>query len=73
MNASQNYDMFIDIFERIENFFKRLESYTELPSSHAMTDGEDYGSLFSQSQQRRFNRDDAITAGTTLRCTEAVG
>jgi len=30
--------MLIDIFERIENFFKRLESYTELPPSDAMTD-----------------------------------
>jgi len=30
--------MLIDIFERIANFFKRLESYTELPPSDAMTD-----------------------------------
>jgi hypothetical protein len=30
--------MLIDIFERIEGFFKRLESYTELPPSDAMTD-----------------------------------
>jgi hypothetical protein len=28
----------VDIFERIENCFKRLESYTELPPSEAMTD-----------------------------------
>ncbi|KAH9952520.1 hypothetical protein BC827DRAFT_1387573, partial [Russula dissimulans] len=36
VDASQ--DMLIDIFERIEGFFKRLESYTELPPSDAMTD-----------------------------------
>ena len=28
----------IDIFERIENFFKRLEKYTEVKPSEAMTD-----------------------------------
>jgi hypothetical protein len=28
----------IDIFVRIENFFKRLESYTEVPPTAAMTD-----------------------------------
>jgi len=28
----------IDLFERIENFFKRLESYTALPPSEAMVD-----------------------------------
>jgi hypothetical protein len=28
----------IDIFARIENFFKRLESYTEVPPTAAMTD-----------------------------------
>ena len=28
----------IDIFERIENFFKRLETYTEVPPTAAMTD-----------------------------------
>ena len=27
-----------DLFERIENFFKRLESYTEVPPTNAMTD-----------------------------------
>ncbi|KAH9175557.1 hypothetical protein EDB89DRAFT_2227308 [Lactarius sanguifluus] len=26
-----------DVFERIENFFKRLESYTEVPQTEAMT------------------------------------
>lgn len=30
--------MLIDIFVRIENFFKRLESYTEAPPTAAMTD-----------------------------------
>jgi hypothetical protein len=28
----------IDIFVRIEGFFKRLESYTEVPPTAAMTD-----------------------------------
>jgi hypothetical protein len=28
----------MDIFERIENFFKRLETYTEVPPTAAMTD-----------------------------------
>jgi hypothetical protein len=28
----------IDIFVRIENFFKRLQSYTEVPPTAAMTD-----------------------------------
>ena len=36
MNASQ--DMLIDLFERIESFFKRLESYTEVKPSEEMTD-----------------------------------
>ena len=27
-----------DLFERIESFFKRLESYTEVPPTNAMTD-----------------------------------
>jgi hypothetical protein len=30
--------MLIDLFERIESFFKRLESYTELKPSEEMTD-----------------------------------
>ena len=36
MNASQ--DMLIDLFERVECFFKRLESYTEVKPSEEMTD-----------------------------------
>ena len=30
--------MLIDIFVRLESFFKRLESYTEVPPTTAMTD-----------------------------------
>jgi hypothetical protein len=30
--------MLIDLFERIESFFKRLESYTEVKPSEEMTD-----------------------------------
>ena len=29
--------MLVDLFERIENFFKRLECHTELKPSEAMT------------------------------------
>ena len=36
VEASQ--DALIDLFERIENFFKRLESYTSVPPTDAMTD-----------------------------------
>ena len=36
VNAAQ--EALIDIFERIENFFKRLETYTEVKPSEAMTD-----------------------------------
>ena len=28
----------MDLFERIENFFRRLESYTDVPPTKAMTD-----------------------------------
>ncbi|KAH8997779.1 hypothetical protein EDB86DRAFT_2913069 [Lactarius hatsudake] len=34
--ASQ--DALVDIFERIENFFRRLETYTEVPTTDAMRD-----------------------------------
>jgi hypothetical protein len=30
--------MLIDLFGRIENFFKRLETYTSVPPTDAMTD-----------------------------------
>jgi hypothetical protein len=33
-----NDDVLLDIFVRIEGFFKRLESYTEVPPTAAMTD-----------------------------------
>ena len=36
VQASQ--DTLVDIFERIENFFQRLESYIEVPPTPAMTD-----------------------------------
>jgi hypothetical protein len=36
MDASQ--DVLIDIFVRIESFFKRLESHTQVPPTAAMTD-----------------------------------
>jgi hypothetical protein len=36
VDASQ--DMLIDLFERIESFFKRLESYTEVKPSEEMMD-----------------------------------
>jgi hypothetical protein len=36
VNASQ--DVLADLFARIENFFKRLESYKEVPPTPAMTD-----------------------------------
>ncbi|KAN0130231.1 hypothetical protein V8E53_011988 [Lactarius tabidus] len=36
VNASE--EALADLFERIENFFKRLESYTEVPPTDAMTD-----------------------------------
>ena len=36
MDASQ--DVLIDIFVRIESFFKRLETYTEVRPTAAMTD-----------------------------------
>ena len=36
VRASQ--DTLIDIFERIENFFRRVENYTEIPPTPEMTD-----------------------------------
>jgi len=36
VDASQ--ETLVDLFESIENFFKRLESYTEVPPTDAMTE-----------------------------------
>ena len=36
VQASQ--DALVDLFERMENFFKRLESHTAVPPTDAMTD-----------------------------------
>src|SRR6202000_2460624 len=37
-DARASQDTLIDIFERIETFFRRLEIYTELPSTTGMMD-----------------------------------
>jgi hypothetical protein len=37
-DARASQDALIDIFERIEMFFRRLEIYTELPSTTEMMD-----------------------------------
>ena len=37
-DLSESQDALVDIFERIENFFKRLETYVEVPPTTAMTD-----------------------------------
>ncbi|KAH8980918.1 hypothetical protein EDB86DRAFT_2977964 [Lactarius hatsudake] len=37
-DVSTAQEALIDIFERVENFFKRLETYTEVPPTVAMTD-----------------------------------
>ena len=37
-DARASQDALIDIFERIEMFFRRLEIYTELPSTMEMMD-----------------------------------
>ncbi|KAH9073566.1 hypothetical protein EDB83DRAFT_82859 [Lactarius deliciosus] len=36
--VKESQDALVDIFERVENFFKRLETYTEVPPTAAMTD-----------------------------------
>ena len=33
-----SHDALLDIFDRIENFFRRLEEYTEVPTTEAMKD-----------------------------------
>ena len=37
-DVDANVEALSDLFERIESFFKRLESYTEVPPTNAMTD-----------------------------------
>ena len=37
-DVESSQDALIDLFECIENFFKRLESYTAVPPTDAMTD-----------------------------------
>ncbi|KAF8497508.1 hypothetical protein F5888DRAFT_1698521 [Russula emetica] len=37
-DLDSSHDTLIDLFESIETFFRRLESYTEVPPSSAMTD-----------------------------------
>jgi hypothetical protein len=38
MDVEASQDVLIDVFERLENFFRRLESYTDVPPTPAMTD-----------------------------------
>ena len=38
MDVQASQDTLIDIFERIENFFQRLEIYTEVAPTPEMTD-----------------------------------
>jgi hypothetical protein len=37
-DASASHDKLIDLFNRIERFFRRLEIYTGIPPTAAMTD-----------------------------------
>jgi uncharacterized protein YoxC len=37
-DVEESQDLLIDLFERIENFFRRLEVYTKVPPTPAMTD-----------------------------------
>jgi hypothetical protein len=37
-DVSASRDALIDLFERIENVFRRLETYAEVPPTHAMMD-----------------------------------
>ncbi|KAH9169267.1 hypothetical protein EDB89DRAFT_2198624 [Lactarius sanguifluus] len=37
-DVAASHDVLVDIFERVENFFKRLEAYTGVPQTVAMTD-----------------------------------
>jgi hypothetical protein len=38
MDVGASQDTLIDLFERIETLFKRLETYTEVPLTHGMMD-----------------------------------
>ena len=38
LDAIASQDALIDIFERIENFFRRLEEYAEVPTTGTMKD-----------------------------------
>jgi hypothetical protein len=38
MDVREGQDTLVDIFERIENFFRRLETYTEVPMTVDMMD-----------------------------------
>ncbi|KAH8997821.1 hypothetical protein EDB86DRAFT_3242994, partial [Lactarius hatsudake] len=37
-DVAASQDAFVDIFERIESFFRRLEEYSEVPTTEAMKD-----------------------------------
>lgn len=37
-DVSASRDAIVDLFERIENFLRRLETYAEVPPTHAMMD-----------------------------------
>ncbi|KAF8262395.1 hypothetical protein EI94DRAFT_1704804 [Lactarius quietus] len=37
-DVMESQDTLVDVFEHVENFFKRLETYTEVPPTAAMTD-----------------------------------
>ena len=36
--VSSSQDALVDVFERIENFFRRLETYVQVPPTPGMTD-----------------------------------
>ena len=36
-DVKERQDALVDVFERVENFFKRLETYTEVPPTAAMS------------------------------------
>jgi hypothetical protein len=38
MDVRASQDTLIDVFERVENFFQRLEIYTEVPPTPEMMD-----------------------------------